>query len=78
VRVRDLHTCSHCTHVAYCSRCPGLAYMEGDFRGPSSQDCEKSYVRTGIPSAAQSRAAGRVPAAPSGLVQITGVLRAAS
>jgi len=78
VRVRDLHTCSHCTHVAYCSRCPGLAYMEGDFRGPSSQDCEKSYVRTGIPSAAQSGAAGRVPAASSRLVQITGVLRAAS
>jgi hypothetical protein len=24
--------------------------MEGNMRGPSSQDCEKSYARTGIPS----------------------------
>lgn len=78
VRVRDLHTCSHCTHVAYCSRCPGLAYMEGDFRGPSSQDCEKSYVRTGIPSAAQSRASAPVSPVSGGLVQITGVLTRAS
>lgn len=52
VHVRDLPTCSHCTHVAYCTRCPGLAYMEGNMRGPSAQDCEKSMARTGIPSAA--------------------------
>jgi hypothetical protein len=25
--------------------------MAGDMRGPSVQDCEKSYARTGIPSA---------------------------
>jgi hypothetical protein len=25
--------------------------MEGNMRGPSSQDCEKSFARTGIPSA---------------------------
>jgi len=25
--------------------------MEGNMRGPSSQDCEKSLARTGIPSA---------------------------
>lgn len=30
------------------TRCPGLAYMEGVMRGPSSADCEKSFVRTGI------------------------------
>jgi len=24
--------------------------MEGDMRGPSSLDCEKSFARTGIPS----------------------------
>lgn len=78
VHVRDLHTCSHCSHVGSCSRCPGLAYMEGDFRGPSPQDCEKSYVRTGILSAAQLEAGGRVPAVFSGLVQIAGVLQAAS
>jgi hypothetical protein len=48
--------------------------MEGDFRGPSSRDCEKSYARTGIPSAAMARAGNRVPRAASGLVQITGLL----
>jgi len=72
VHVRDLHTCSHCSHTAYCSRCPGLAYMEGDFRGPSTADCEKSYVRTGVPSAAMQRA-GRVPQVFTGLVQISGI-----
>jgi len=25
--------------------------MEGNMRGPSSQDCERSFARTGIPSA---------------------------
>jgi AdoMet-dependent heme synthase len=50
ITVRDLPSCSVCTHGATCSRCPGLAYMEGNMRGPSSQDCEKSYARTGIPS----------------------------
>jgi hypothetical protein len=24
--------------------------MEGNMRGPSTQDCEKSFARTGIPS----------------------------
>lgn len=51
IRVKDLTTCSSCTHVSKCSRCPGLAYMEGNMRGPSSQDCEKSFARTGVPSA---------------------------
>ncbi|MGB8030136.1 MAG: radical SAM protein [Terracidiphilus sp.] len=51
VHVRDLPTCSQCGHVAYCSRCPGLAYMEGSMRGPSSADCAKSEARTGVPSA---------------------------
>jgi len=77
VRVRDLHTCSHCTHTAYCSRCPGLAYMEGDFRGPSPIDCEKSYARTGVPSAAMLQGEHRAPqiaASPTGLVQIAGLL----
>lgn len=50
VRARDLHSCSACAHLGTCTRCPGLAYMEGDMRGPSVQDCEKSMVRTGIPS----------------------------
>jgi AdoMet-dependent heme synthase len=51
IRARDLTTCSTCSHVGSCSRCPGLAYMEGNMRGPSSADCEKSFQRTGIPSA---------------------------
>jgi radical SAM protein with 4Fe4S-binding SPASM domain len=50
IRVKDLSSCSQCTHVTNCTRCPGLAYMEGNMRGPSTQDCEKSYARTGIPS----------------------------
>ena len=51
IRLKDLPTCSSCTHASGCTRCPGLAYMEGNMRGPSSQDCEKSFARTGVPSA---------------------------
>jgi radical SAM protein with 4Fe4S-binding SPASM domain len=47
---KDLPTCSQCSHLGSCSRCPGLAYMEGNMRGPSTADCEKSFQRTGIPS----------------------------
>lgn len=53
IRARDLPVCSTCTHVGSCTRCPGLAFMEGNMYGPSSADCEKSFVRTGLPSAAQ-------------------------
>jgi AdoMet-dependent heme synthase len=68
IRAKDLPTCSSCAHVGTCSRCPGLAYMEGNMRGPSSADCEKSFQRTGIPSAnmlKMSRAQSSIP-----LVQI--------
>jgi len=51
IRSRDLPVCSTCAHVGGCSRCPGLAYMEGNMRGPSTADCEKSFAKTGIPSA---------------------------
>jgi radical SAM protein with 4Fe4S-binding SPASM domain len=78
VHVRDLPACSHCIHTAYCSRCPGLAFMEGDFRGPSSRDCEKSYARTGIPAAVQSGEGDRVPLNSRDLVQIDGVPRVTS
>lgn len=50
ITLRDMPSCSQCAHGATCTRCPGLAYLEGNMRGPSSQDCEKSYARTGIPS----------------------------
>jgi len=45
IRVRDLPTCSTCSFMTTCTRCPGLAYMEGNMKGPSSADCEKSTVR---------------------------------
>jgi len=51
IRARDLPTCSTCSHVGTCTRCPGLAYMEGNMRGPSTADCEKSFQRTGIVTA---------------------------
>ena len=50
IRVSDLEGCSSCVHGSSCNRCPGLAYLEGNMRGPSIQDCEKSFARTGVPS----------------------------
>jgi radical SAM protein with 4Fe4S-binding SPASM domain len=50
IRLSDIQGCSSCVHGSSCSRCPGLAYTEGNMRGPSVQDCERSYARTGIPS----------------------------
>jgi radical SAM protein with 4Fe4S-binding SPASM domain len=73
IRARDLPVCSSCGHVGSCSRCPGLAYMEGSMYGPSSADCEKSFVRTGIPSAGMRLGAisGAMARPVSGLVQIS-------
>ena len=52
ITMADLPVCSTCSHGGGgCSRCPGLAYLEGNMRGPSSQDCEKSYARTGVVTA---------------------------
>ena len=70
IRARDLPTCSHCSHVGTCTRCPGLAYMEGSMRGPSSLDCEKSFARTGILSA---NMLAKRSLANSRLVQIAGL-----
>jgi hypothetical protein len=42
--------------------------MEGNMRGPSIQDCEKSFARTGIPSVNLLSRTGHVPK----LVQIQG------
>lgn len=50
IRLRDLSSCSQCAHGGSCTRCPGLAFLEGNMRGPSTQDCQKSFARTGIPS----------------------------
>jgi radical SAM protein with 4Fe4S-binding SPASM domain len=64
IRARDLPVCSTCSHVGTCTRCPGLAWMEGSMTGPSSADCEKSFRRTGI------RTAGMARAQAANLVQI--------
>jgi AdoMet-dependent heme synthase len=72
IRARDLPTCSTCAHVGTCTRCPGLAYMEGNMRGPSTADCEKSFQRTGIASAnmlLRARGGSAVP-----LIQIQAAL----
>jgi radical SAM protein with 4Fe4S-binding SPASM domain len=50
VRLADVEGCSTCVHGASCSRCPGLAFTEGNLRGPSIQDCERSYAITGVAS----------------------------
>ena len=79
IRIKHLTGCSSCVHGASCSRCPGLAFMEGNMRGPSTQDCEKSFARTGVPSvnllAKRSAGAGAMqPGAPhSDLIQIRSV-----
>ena len=71
ILMKDLTTCSGCTHVSGCTRCPGLAFMEGNMRGPSTQDCEKSFARTGIPSANMlARKRNGATAGASNLVQI--------
>jgi organic radical activating enzyme len=64
IKVKDLTGCSSCSHAGTCTRCPGLAYMEGSMRGPSSSDCEKSFHRTGIPSANMLRKAGMATGGP--------------
>jgi radical SAM protein with 4Fe4S-binding SPASM domain len=68
IQAKHLPVCSTCSHVGTCSRCPGLAYMEGSMRGPSTADCEKSYHRTGIASANMLLKAQA--SVPVGLVQI--------
>src|SRR6266566_9678466 len=64
IKVKDLTVCSCCSHAGSCARCPGLAYVEGSMRGRSSSDCEKSYHRTGIPSANLLRKAGLASGGP--------------
>src|ERR1700681_4582148 len=68
MRLRDMPTCSQCTHGATCTRCAGLAFLEGNMRGPSYQDCEKSYARTGIPS--ENVKKRKVSTRPLQLIQI--------
>jgi radical SAM protein with 4Fe4S-binding SPASM domain len=69
IRLRDLPSCSSCAHGGTCTRCPGLAYLEGNMRGPSYQDCQKSFARTGVPS--ENLISKKV--ALAALIQIQGV-----
>jgi radical SAM protein with 4Fe4S-binding SPASM domain len=69
IRGKHLSTCSGCSHLGTCTRCPGLANREGDMRGPSSADCEKSFVRTGVTAASFLAGNAQNSRAP-GLVQI--------
>lgn len=62
ISLGDLEGCSSCGNQRTCTRCPGLAYMEGNMRGPSTQDCEKSFARTGLESANLQRRKGQAPA----------------
>jgi AdoMet-dependent heme synthase len=78
ITLGDMPTCSKCTHGVTCTRCPGLAYLEGNMRGPSYQDCEKSFARTGIPSEnLKARKASPEPYHSLRLVQIQGLQPAA-
>lgn len=72
IRGKDLSTCPSCAHLGTCTRCPGLAFMEGNMRGPSSADCEKAFARTGIPSAGMLE--WKLSPPVTGLVQIEGIL----
>jgi radical SAM protein with 4Fe4S-binding SPASM domain len=50
IRNRDLHVCKSCSSLPSCSRCPGLAFQEGDMRGAAHHDCENTYSRTKVPT----------------------------
>ncbi len=78
IKLRDMPSCSKCAHGGTCTRCPGLAYLEGNMRGPSYQDCEKSYARTGIPSEnLKARKASSQPYHSLQLIQIQSLQPAA-
>ncbi len=73
IKVKDLTTCSSCSHAGSCSRCPGLAYMEGNMRGPSTSDCEKSFYKTGVATANMLKHGLTKPRTSAPLVQIQAV-----
>jgi len=65
IRLSDIEGCSSCIHGKSCSRCPGLAFTEGDMRGPSIQDCERTYAITGVASENLKRKAKVIWLAPA-------------
>lgn len=66
VTLADVEGCSACVHGSACSRCPGLAFTEGNLRGPSIQDCERSYALTGVASENLKRKSRVIWIRPSG------------
>jgi radical SAM protein with 4Fe4S-binding SPASM domain len=70
IQAKDLNVCSSCSHVSSCTRCPGLAYVEGNMRGPSTADCEKSFYRTGVPTANMLQQGLSKPRTTAPLIQI--------
>jgi radical SAM protein with 4Fe4S-binding SPASM domain len=77
ISLGDLEGCSSCGNQRTCSRCPGLAYMEGNMHGPSTQDCEKSLARTGLESAhLQAKRAAALPRSSAGTFTPRAPLRA--
>jgi radical SAM protein with 4Fe4S-binding SPASM domain len=56
MRVGDLKDCGGCPLVAICTRCPGLALMEGNLAGKSTLDCLKATVVASVVSRARQRA----------------------
>ena len=49
IRLRDLTSCSQCVHVPNCTRCPGLAYMEGNMRALRSRIARNLSLEPGFP-----------------------------
>ena len=46
IKVKDLPECSKCSMLPYCSRCPGLALLEGDgILGPSPENCRITSIQ---------------------------------
>jgi radical SAM protein with 4Fe4S-binding SPASM domain len=44
MRLEDLKSCSRCSILEYCNRCPGVAYLEtGDYLGPSPNAVCRKY-----------------------------------
>ena len=74
ITLRDMPSCSQCTHGATCTRCPGLAYMEGNMRGPSYAGLRK-ILRTNwdLPENLKARNASPQSFQASKLVQIQGL-----
>ncbi len=49
IKVDDLSGCKNCELLRYCSRCPGLVYLENsDISGPSPESCRLARAIKGV------------------------------